>query len=132
MVKAVTYIWENAATVQGLVGQNAAEDKYKVYPVAVPQSETGPYIIVRQSAKVAIGKGCNSFVYGIEVLSYALSYDAVTALNVAVINALQNQTPTTVNSVVYGYLNLTNEIDSFSSDHGNQYIKISTFEGTAG
>lgn len=131
MVKAVTYILENNSTVQDLVGQNVAGEKFKVYPVAVPQSETGPYIIVRQSAKVEIGKGCNSFVYGIEVLSYALSYDDVTALNIAVINALQNEASGTVNSVAYGYLNLTNEIDSFSADHGNQYIKISSFEGTA-
>src|SRR6478609_1389182 len=107
MVKAVTYILENDATVAGLVGQNAEASKAKVYPVAVPQSETGPYIIVRQSAKVAIGKGCNSFVYGIEVLSYALSYDDVTALNISVINAIQNTASGTVNSVAYGYLNLT-------------------------
>lgn len=131
MVKAITYILENNATIQGIIGQNAAADKYKVYPVVVPQSETEPYIVVRQTGKVAVGKGCDSYNYVIEVLSYEKSYDDVTTLANAVRSALEGQSTTTVNGVAFGFLNFTNESDSFSADHGNSYVKISTFEGTS-
>lgn len=131
MVKAITYILENDSTVQGIIGQNASGDKYKVYPVVVPQSEKEPYIIVRQSGKVATGKGCNSFDYIVEVLSYHTSYDNVTALAAAVKSALEGQGTTTINGVAFGFLNFTNEVDSFSVDHGNLYLKLQTFEGTS-
>lgn len=131
MVKAVTYILENNAGVQALVGLRSNAVDYKVYPVFVPESEKEPYIVVRQAGKVPKCKGSDNFDYTIEVLSYALSYDAVTTLADAVKSALEGQATTTVNNVAWGYLNFTNEVDSFSADHGNLFVKISTFEGTA-
>jgi Protein of unknown function (DUF3168) len=131
MVKAVTYILENNATVQGIIGQNAAADKYKVYPVIVPQSEKEPYLVVRQASKVATGKGCSSYDYSVEVLSYHTTYDDVTTLAEAVRSALEGQATTTVNGVDFGFLNFTNEVDSFSVEHGNLYVKVLTFEGAS-
>ncbi len=131
MVKAITYILENDSTVQGIIGQNLAGDKYKVYPVVVPQSEKEPYVVVRQTGRVATGKGCNSYDYTIEVLSYHPSYDDATDLGNAVISALEAQAAGTVNSVAWAFINLTNEIDSFSADHGNCYVKLATFFGQA-
>jgi len=129
MVKAVTYILENNATIQGIIGQNAAADKYKVYPVIVPQSEKEPYLVVRQASKAAVGKGCDSYLYQIEVLSYHTTYDDVTTLSDAVRSALDGQATTSVNGVDFGFLNFTNEVDSFSVEHGNLYVKVLTFEG---
>lgn len=131
MVKAITYILENNATVQGIVGQNNAGDKYKIYPVVVPQSETEPYVVVRQTNRVATGKGCNSYDYTFEVLSYHPSYDDATDLGNAVISAIQSQASGSVNGVAYAFSNLTNEADSFSADHGNSYVKLATFFGQA-
>jgi len=131
MVKAVTYILENDSTVQGLVGLNAANDKYKVYPVVVPQSEKEGYVVVRQSGRVKTGKGCNTWDYTIEVLSYHPSYDDATDLGNAVISALEAQIPASVNGVAWASIWLTNEVDSFSADHGNSYVKLATFNGQA-
>lgn len=129
MVKAFTYILKNNATIQGIIGQNLAEDTYKVYPVVVPQSETEPYIVVRQVSRVATGKGCDSYDYSIEVLSYHPSYDDVTDLGNAVISAIQSQAVGTVNGVAWASAVLTNEVDSFSAEHGNSYVKLATFFG---
>lgn len=131
MVKAVTYILENNSTVQGLVGLRSNGTDYKVYPVMVPQSEKEPYIVVRQGGKVPKCKGGDSFDYTVEVLSYAISYDAVTTLAAAVKSALEGQATATVNGVAWGYVNFTNELDSFSADHGNLFVKIQTYEGVS-
>jgi len=130
MIKAVTYILENNATVQGLVGLRASSaSDYKVFPVVVPQSEKAPYIAVRLSGKSSLGKGCG-YNYTVEVASYHTSYDDVTTLNAAVITALTGQARGTVNGVAFGALNFSNESDDFAKDHG-LYAKVTTFEGWA-
>ena len=131
MVKAVTYILENNVTIQGIVGLKSNGTEYKVYPVVVPQSEKEPFLVVRQAGKVPVGKGCDSFTYTIEVLCYTLSYDGVTTLADAVVSALEGQSTATVNGVAFGFLNFFNEVDSFSADHGNLYVKLLTFEGVS-
>lgn len=128
MVNAVTYILENNVTVASLCGTNAAGDKTKVYPVVVPSSEKAPYIAVRQSGRVSAGKNCGD-VFTIEVISYETSYDRVTALNAAVISALEAQASATVNGVTFGYLNQVNEVDDFVKGDHDLFAKISTFEG---
>jgi hypothetical protein len=131
VVDAVTYILNNDATVQGLVGLNKEEDKYKIYPVVVPQSETAPYISARLSSKEPQGKesGCG-YLFTVTVSSYANSYDDVQALNVAVIAALLNQANGTVNGVDFGGLFFVNESDDYLREH-NLFIKLTTFGGTA-
>jgi hypothetical protein len=122
MVEGVIDILITDSTVQTLVGENLAGDKYKVYPVMVPQSEKHPYITVRQTSKVREGKGC-PYKGGVEVTSYAKSYDDVVALDDANIAALDGE----------GDVVLTNGgVDNYVmvADGDGLYSRSSTFEGT--
>jgi hypothetical protein len=128
MINAITYILENNATIQGLVGTRSRGTDYKVFPVVVPSSEEAPYIAVRQTGKLSAGKNCGH-IYTVDVISYATSYDSVNALNAAVISALEGQASATINGYTFGYLNQTNESDDFVKGDHDLYAKISTFEG---
>lgn len=133
MVKVVTYILGNNATVQGLLGNKAQTQTdiyYKVYPVVAPQTETAPYIAVRMTGKVPFGKNNCGNTYTINVVSYAKSYDEVTTLNDAVITAITSTSGATINGQAFSYLNLTNESDDFVLEH-RLYAKVTTFEGVA-
>lgn len=130
MVDAVTYILENDATIQGIIGLRSTGSDYKVFPVVVPSSETAPYIAVRLIGKSRPAKNCD-FNYVINVVSYAKSYDDVQDLNSAIIYAIESATPATINSADFGFLNLTNEADDFVKEN-NLYAKILTFEGHGG
>jgi hypothetical protein len=130
MVNAVTYILDNNATVQSLVGlRDGATTDYKVFPVVVFESEKAPYIVVKQSGKVRTAKSCPPN-YTIDVISYAGSYDAVNALNDACVSALEAQTAATVNGFTFSYLNVVNEVDGEYIREHNLYSKIATFEGS--
>lgn len=132
MVKVVTYILDNNVTVQGLVGTKTnptTDSNYKVFPVVAPSNETAPYIAVRLAGRVPLGKDCD-YQYGVQVVSYANSYDDVTALNEAVIDAIKGQASATVNGQSFGYLNVTNEQDDYVKEH-NLFAKILTLEGAA-
>ena len=132
MVKVVTYILENNATIQGLVGnkeQEQTEDYHKIYPVVAPQSEVAPYCVVRLASRARAGKGCSDN-FGVQVISYAKSYDEVTTLNEAVISVIEAQTSGTVNGMAFSFLNMTNESDDFVKEN-MLYAKITTFEGMA-
>lgn len=132
MLKAVTYILENNSTVQNLVGSKTVsglESYHKVYPVVAPSEEKDTYIVCKVSGKSQLAKGCD-YNYLIDVASYATSYDGVTALNAAVISALEGQARGTVNSVDYGSLTFNNEVDGFDVDR-RLFYKITTFDGIA-
>lgn len=132
MVKVVTYILGNNATIQGLVGtkdEPQTDDYYKIYPVVAPSTETAPYCVVRLASKARMGRDCD-FTFGVQVVSYAKSYDEVTTLNDAVISVLEGQAAATINGQAFGYLNMTNEQDDFIKEH-SLYAKITTFEGAA-
>jgi hypothetical protein len=132
MVKVITYILRTNATVQSLVGlksESQTDDYHKVYPVVVPQGEKAPYIAVRMSGRVRIGKDCDSN-YSVQVVSYHNSYDEVTALNEAVISALESATASTINGQDFSFANLSGEVDEYVKEH-NLYAKVTTFEGTA-
>lgn len=137
MIKAVTYILENDALVQELVGANSRNDKHKVYPVIAPQSEVEPYIVVKLLNKVPLGGGLScGFNYTVGVTCYETSYDKVIALNQAIIDAIINTPRGTVNSVDYGGLMFISEsdeafgVDRISVTHEHPvYAKISTFTG---
>jgi len=108
------------SAVQTLVGLNSESDKYKVYPVMVPQKEKHPYITVRQTAKVRVGKDC-SFMSAVDITSYAKSYDEVVALDSAVFAAIENNGT---------FLSLTGTSDGWvQADGDGLYSRTSTFEG---
>ena len=134
MIKAVTYILENDATVNALVGRNSRDTKSKVFPVIMPQSEVEPYIVVRLLSKTPLGRGCG-YSYTIGVTSYHTSYDDVTELNEAVISAIENYPDGNVNGVDFGGLNFNSESDEYAVDriavtHEHPvYAKLTTFTG---
>lgn len=120
MVTGVITILTQDATVQSLVGLNSTDEKYKIYPVIVPQKETYPYITVRQTSKVRIGKGCG-FMSGIDITSYHKSYDQVLALDNAVFAAIENNGT---------FLSLTSTSDGWvQADGDGLYSRTSTYEG---
>lgn len=124
MVEGVIDILIANATIQTLVGQNAALDKYKVYPVIAPQTEKYPYIVVRLSSRVRGAKNCG-YESSVDVISVHKSYDEVTDLDDAVITALE----AAGNSVI-SYLNLTNTSDGWIQGDGDGlYTRTSTFAG---
>lgn len=125
MLKAVTYILENNAGLQAEIGQNKAATKYKVYPVVVSETESSPYCVCRIVSKNTAAKNCG-YIWSIEVVSYATSYDKVTAVNEAVITAMESQASGTINGESFGYAVFENEYDSFDKDH-DLYAKSTTF-----
>lgn len=129
MVEAVTYILENHATVQGLVGGDASGEQHKIFPVVAFNDTTAPYVIVTQVGQVTGGKNCD-YTYTIQMTSYAKSYDAVTALNLAVIDAVTGQASGSVNGQQFGFLNVVNSVDGFDKEQ-MLYAKVTTFEGMA-
>lgn len=126
MLKAVTYILENDATLQTLIGANKANEKHKVYPVVVPETERAPYCVCRIVSKERVAKACG-YIWNVEVTSYANSYDKVTEINDAVIDALESEPSGTVNGENYGWSVFSSESDQFDKDH-DLYAKITTFE----
>ena len=131
MLKAVTYILENNSTVQGLVGNKTVdglESYHKIYPVVAPSEEKDSYCVCRISGKAEISKGCDSYEYAIDVASYSTTYDAITALNAAVISALTDQASGTINGVDFSYLNFVNESDGYDVDR-RLFFKVTTFNG---
>lgn len=126
MLKAIISILANDASVQSLVGLNKAGDKYKVYPVVVPETETHPYLVARIAGKLPGAKDCG-YIYTIEVVAYDSSYDDVSALIESAENALINETAGTIEGISYGFSQLTNETDDFVKSH-DLYVKTATFQ----
>ena len=131
MLKAVTYILENNATVQSLVGNKTVdglESYHKIYPVVAPSEERDAYCICRVAGKAEVSKGSDTYEYLIDVAIYNTSYDNVTELNAAVISALTTQASGTINGVDFSYLNFVNESDGYDVDR-RLFFKVTTFNG---
>jgi hypothetical protein len=123
MVKGITYILVNDATVTSLVGENAAGDTTKVYPVIATQDEAMPLVTVWQVARTpqfCKGQRSTTFNYGYEVHVFAKDYDAAVAIGNAIIDALETQD---ISSPINGVL-FTDRIrntDSKDGDYIEQY-----------
>lgn len=126
MLKAIISILTNDATVRSLVGQNKAKDKYKIYPVVVPETETHPYLAARITGKNLGAKNCGH-IYTIEVIAYHSSYDSVSALIEAAEDALLSEPAGTIEGISYGFSQLMNESDDFVKDH-DLFVKTATFQ----
>lgn len=126
MLKAVIHILTNDATVQSLVGLNRAGDKYKVYPIVVPDTEGYPYCVARMSGKTPGAKNCG-YIYNIEVVAYHTSYDDVSDLIEAIEDALISAPAQEVEGVSFGFSFLINESDDFIRDQ-DLYVKTASFQ----
>ena len=133
MVKGITHILKNNATIQGLVGQNVAGNRYKVYPAVCPQPEKYPYIVVRLTGKTPIEskEAPNTYEYTYDVYSFSNDYDGAEAIDNAVVDALDHIAEGTHNGVVFSEIRHTNTVDgNYIEDYGGLFSKISTFIAT--
>lgn len=128
MVKVVTYLLENNAIVQGLLGVKSHGENHKVFPVIVTQDNKAPFSTVRQidRTRLAQGLSCGTE-YTILVSAYTESYDALDELCEAIVDAVEGQRGT-INSVTVGYCNYDNQTDlEYDKDHG-VYGRGTTFK----
>ncbi len=134
MVKAITYILNNDATVESLVGLNTAGTKSKIYPMFATQKEDFPLITVWEVSRIpeqCKGQRSTSFRYGYEVHVFAPTYDGLNAICVAVSNALEDNSTTPVNGVDFqSKIVNTNRRDGVYLEDYKVYSKILSFEAT--
>jgi len=132
MTQGIIDILIDDSTVQRLVGQNAAENKYKVYPLVVPQDEKPPYIVVKLASKPAIpckGQRPTSFQPTANVFCYAVNYEETLALETAVINALDGLTAGTYNGINFSYLRYVDTSEDYiNTDGTGLYVRLPLFE----
>jgi hypothetical protein len=94
MTTALIDILIENSTVRNLAGRNVRDDKWKIYPLVVPQGEKPPYIVVRTTSRPPIfckGSSPNDFTPTAEVTCYAVNYDDTLTMEAAVINALDEK-----------------------------------------
>lgn len=128
MIKGIINILISDASVQTLVGRNAADDKYKVFPVVASQDEKAPYIVVRSNGHQLAAKGLLNYSLDVIVFSYHTSYDEVTALDEAACLALVSAGSNTYNGIQIDFINPSNlGVDGYVQDHGGLFTKSSTF-----
>jgi hypothetical protein len=133
MIKAIIDILNKSSHVTNAVGLNSEGNKAKVYPVVTPQSESAPFVNVRESGRDAIqckGSATTEYNYSISVVCYAESYEEVNNIADAVQLSLDNQKGTfggqNVKSMKY-----QSRQDSF--DQAAQlYVKDITITGQCG
>lgn len=126
MIKGVTYILNNNAVFQALVGHNKSMTKYKAYPVITPQEEEAPYSVCKMTSKALKCKGLSEFDCGFDVVSYAKNYDDVQLIDDAVLEALVPYVGT-VNGVAFSDISFQNTSDDFVETYGGLYVKVSSF-----
>ena len=132
MVKAITYILKEDATVGTLVGANAASDTKKVYPVIATQAESYPLITVRQASRIpeqCRGQRSTTFNYGYEVSLYCKDYDEMDSLEAAIVDAIENVSISApINGVTFtDRIRNTNSVDGEYLDGYKCYSRILSF-----
>lgn len=132
MTIGVIQILINNNTVKSLVGLNALGDKYKVYPLVVPQKEKHPYIVVRLTGRPPVeckDVSPKDFTPSVEVLCYHENYEGALLLEEAVIDALDNTTGT-YGGVRINELRYSDTSEDFIDVDGNGlYVRRPTFAG---
>lgn len=134
MVKALTYILANDATVASLVGDNGAANTAKVYPVIATQAERYPFVVVRQAARLpefCRGQRPTTFNYTYDVAIVAKDYDELDALQEAVIDAIEDASVSaTINGVRFtDRIRNTNAFDAEYIEKYECYERVLTFAG---
>lgn len=129
MTQGITYILNNDATFQSLVGLNAAGVKYKAYPVVCPQPEQAPYSVVLLTGKTPFGvcKDANTtYAYSFDVISFDKNFEEVVSLDEAVVSALDGKTGT-YNSVAFNDIRHETTRDGDYSNEYHVFSRVSSF-----
>lgn len=128
MIQGIIDILIEDAGVQGQVGLNKAGDKYKVYPVACPQSEDDPYIVLTiTGADITQGKNCDANLNfpSVDIYCYGKKYEKADALSNAVCDAINTVSSTRL-GYIYKNIHLTNYKDGWDTQ-ANLYVRISSY-----
>jgi len=94
MTEGIIDLLVNDTAVQTLVGRNAADTKYKVYPLATPQGERPPYITVQMTNRTAIpckGGRPTAFIDQCNVNIYTVNYQEGIALSRVCADAVDDE-----------------------------------------
>jgi hypothetical protein len=95
MTEGVIDLLVKNTTVQTLVGRNALNNKYKVYPLITPQGERPPYITVQMTSRTAIpckGGRPTAFLSQCSVNVYTVNYQDCRGLAKACADAVDDKT----------------------------------------
>lgn len=131
MIKGIIYILENDPSVIAIVGEKEREGgsgDYKIYPVVAPSTEKAPYVVIRQTGGLRLGKGQCGRIVEFTTASFATSYDTVSDLDSAIIDAFEASTAGIYNGVTMSTISAVNlSADDFSLEH-KLYLKLSTYQ----
>lgn len=131
MIKGIIYILENDPAVIAIVGEKEREGgtgDYKIYPVVAPSTEKAPYVVIRQTGGVRLGKGQCGRTVEFTTASVATSYDTVSDLDAAIIDALETAGAGIYNGVTMSSVSAINlSADDFNLEH-KVYLKLSTYQ----
>jgi hypothetical protein len=133
MTEGIVAILIADSNVYSLVGQNKAGDKYKVYPVVVPQGEVHPYIVAKTKARPPVeckGQRPSAFTPSTTVYCYAQKYEDVLDLEDAVINALDRKEAGSYGGMNLAELRYVNSSEDFiqTTDGLGLYVRMPQFE----
>jgi hypothetical protein len=114
MIAGINEILVEDSGVQTAIGQNAAADKYKVYPIVAPVGETLPYLT---TSRVANSPNQNKdLVSSLDDVAFAVhvhagSYDGIDDLSEVVRTALDNKRSVTDTGYSFDKIRYSNEYD---------------------
>lgn len=132
MTEAIIDILVNDSNVQTLVGRNEEDDKYKIYPLMIPQKESAPFIAVRLISRPPIpckGQRPSAFTPVCMTGCYAVNYVDALALETAVIDALDGKPAGTYNGKHLTYLRyIDTSEDWINNDGAGLYVRMPQFE----
>lgn len=98
MMQGIIEILTENAGVQTIVGRNADNTKYKVYPVITPQKEKPPYVVCALTGSDPVqAKNCRSTLdkENFDCLIYSTNYEEGHEIDVAIRAALDQASGTT-------------------------------------
>jgi hypothetical protein len=129
MTSGIIEILTDSLVVQGLVGQNLAGGKFKVYPFKAPQPENGPYIVVAKTSNNTQSQGkeiASSLDYPTyDVLCYAKNFRTTELLHEAARLAIDNMSSVTA-VCQFRRIWLITDRDAFD-ESAEMYVHVATY-----
>lgn len=129
MIQGLIKVLIDNVGVQNAVGRNKANSRWKVYPVACPQPEDDPYIVLTiTKADITLGKDCDANLDypSVDVYCYGKNYAKIDELFNSVRDAIHTYSGTSEGYVFSG-VHLDDYRDGWVSDV-NLYVRIATYK----
>lgn len=131
MTSGIIEILIENATIQTLIGQNVAGDKYKVYPVVCPQGENQPYITVYKGGAGPLPSLSKELASSLDyptvtVVAWAKNFRKTELIFEAVRAALDNQAAITDAGYIFSRIWLIDSRELYDND-AELYANMMTF-----